>query len=129
MVSIWYKLTVIAAAGLGTMWYLTEAYPPFSAQDTQFDGPGDVARGEQVFNAGDCASCHAAAGQPDRLKLGGGAALASPFGTFRPPNISQDSIDGIRTWTVTDLANLSSAASPQNMNTIIPPFHTRALQA
>lgn len=67
-----------------------------------------------MFDAGDCASCHATPGQPDRLKLGGGIALASPFGTFRPPNISPDPVDGIGAWSATDLANaLIGGVSPE----------------
>lgn len=66
-----------------------------------------------VFAAADCASCHARPGQPDRLKLGGGLALASPYGTFRVPNISPDPVDGIGAWSVADLANaLLSGVSP-----------------
>ena len=58
-----------------------------------------------MFAAGDCASCHASPGQSDRLHLGGGLALASPFGTFRVPNISPDPEDGIGKWRTVDLAN------------------------
>ena len=36
-------------------------------------------RGRRFFAAGDCASCHASPGQTDRLKLGGGLSIASPF--------------------------------------------------
>ncbi len=32
------------------------------------------------------------------MRLGGGAALKSPFGTFYPPNISSDPTDGIGAW-------------------------------
>ncbi|MCA1439501.1 cytochrome c [Ensifer sp. IC4062] len=74
---------------------------------------GSASRGEIIFAAGGCASCHATPGQPDHLKLGGGLALASPFGTFRVPNISPDPIDGIGSWSVADLANaLISGVSP-----------------
>jgi mono/diheme cytochrome c family protein len=57
-----------------------------------------VDNGRTVFNAGGCASCHAVPGQPDRLKLGGGLAIPSPFGTFYAPNISPDPQDGIGRW-------------------------------
>src|SRR5690349_2895999 len=101
-------ITVIAAA-----WWITEPQPLSGADTSQFDRPGDPERGRQVFAAGDCASCHASPGQPDRLLLGGGLALASPFGTFRVPNISPDPADGIGRWSVTDLANaLISGVSP-----------------
>ncbi|MBB2695754.1 UNVERIFIED_ORG: mono/diheme cytochrome c family protein [Rhizobium esperanzae] len=66
-----------------------------------------------VFAAGGCASCHASPGQPDRLKLGGDLALASPYGTFRVPNISPDPQAGIGSWSVADLANaLIAGVSP-----------------
>ncbi|MDO9058194.1 MAG: alkylated DNA repair protein, partial [Bradyrhizobium sp.] len=58
----------------------------------------DPANGLTVFNAGGCSSCHAVPGQPDRLKLGGGLAIPSPFGTFYSPNISPDPVDGIGRW-------------------------------
>ena len=59
----------------------------------------NLANGQIIFNAGGCSSCHAVPGQPDRLKLGGGLALPSPFGTFYVPNISPDPTDGIGRWT------------------------------
>nr|WP_311973956.1 cytochrome c [Bradyrhizobium glycinis] len=72
---------------------------------TLSDAGGDAERGKLVFAAGNCASCHASPGQSDRLHLGGGLALASPYGTFRAPNISTDRNDGIGNWTTRDLAN------------------------
>ena len=36
---------------------------------------------------------------PIALKLGGGLAITSPFGTFYSPNISPDPADGIGRWT------------------------------
>ena len=77
---------------------MTAAYPPFLQNDPRFEAIGDVVREKLVFNAGGSASCHATPGQNDRLKIGGGLALASPFGTFRPPNISPDPVDGIGKW-------------------------------
>lgn len=102
---------VIVAIGA---WLVTAPRPAFSADSTSlFDQAGDAKRGEQVFLAGDCASCHASPGQEDRLRLGGGLALASPYGTFRAPNISSDPKDGIGAWTTKDLANaLLSGVSP-----------------
>jgi hypothetical protein len=64
-----------------------------------------------VFAAGACAS--AQTGQSDRLKLSGGLSLSSPFGTFPTSDISQDKVDGIGLWKVSDLANaLLSGVSP-----------------
>jgi mono/diheme cytochrome c family protein len=108
--------TFLCAGAVGaSAWYITAARPPFLQGDRKFEASGDVTYGQLIFAAGDCASCHATPGQPDRLRLGGGMALASPFGTFRPPNISPDPIDGIGVWTVADLANaMIGGVSPQH---------------
>ena len=56
----------------------------------------NVTRGEYLLRAGGCVSCHTAAGG---LKLAGGRALATPFGTFYSPNITPDPETGIGRWT------------------------------
>lgn len=68
---------------------------------------GDATRGETWFWAGGCASCHAPAKAEgaDRLRLGGGRTLKTPFGDFVVPNISPDPADGIGDWTSADFAN------------------------
>ena len=58
----------------------------------------DLANGETLFNAGGCASCHAAPGDESRTHLSGGKPLVTPFGTFNPPNISPNQKDGIGQW-------------------------------
>jgi mono/diheme cytochrome c family protein len=111
----WLAILVVTAGVAGTAaWVLSAPRPAFSKDsDGTLAQPGDPAKGQLVFAAGDCASCHASPGQPDRLRLGGGLALASPFGTFRVPNISMDPVDGIGTWRTIDLANaLLSGVSP-----------------
>jgi mono/diheme cytochrome c family protein len=55
-----------------------------------------VERGDYLVRAGGCVSCHTAA---DGLKLAGGRALATPFGTFYGPNITPDPETGIGRWT------------------------------
>lgn len=109
-------LLLLAAAflGAGAFWVASAPRPAFSAdQAAALDAAGDAARGKLIFDAGECASCHASPGQKDRNRLGGGLALASPYGTFRVPNISPDKRDGIGGWRVIDLANaLLSGVSP-----------------
>ncbi len=92
-------------AGAAGAWWITAPQPLSSAELDQFERPGDANRGQQIFALGDCASCHASPGQTDRLHLGGGLALASPYGTFRVPNISPDPVDGIGAWKTAELAN------------------------
>src|SRR6476620_4920437 len=84
------------AAALALYGWLT-AVPAGSAPGGSAHAP-DPANGLTVFNAGGCSSCHAVPGQPDRLRLGGGLAIVSPFGTFYAPNISPDPGDGIGRW-------------------------------
>lgn len=87
---------LVCAAALGIYWWLT-ATPILSAV-TEPAYVADVSNGLTTFNAGGCSSCHAVPGQPDRLRLGGGLAIPSPFGTFYAPNISPDPVDGIGRW-------------------------------
>jgi mono/diheme cytochrome c family protein len=105
----------MALLGGVAVWVITAPRPALSRDIVASDQDGDPARGQLVFAAGDCASCHASPGQQDRLRLGGGLALASPHGTFRVPNISMDPVDGIGSWRTVDLANaLLSGVSPAN---------------
>jgi mono/diheme cytochrome c family protein len=90
-------LVLAGAVGCGIYWWLTT--PSMAVSITEAAYTPNLANGEIIFNAGGCSSCHAVPGQPDRLKLGGGLALASPFGTFYVPNISPDQADGIGRWT------------------------------
>jgi mono/diheme cytochrome c family protein len=92
--------TIVA---FGVYWWLTAP-----AATLTVTGPAytpNLANGQTTFNAGGCSSCHAVPGQSDRLKLGGGLALASPFGTFYVPNISPDPADGIGRWSETQFVN------------------------
>src|SRR5216683_1888314 len=88
---------IVGAAAFGVFWWLT-ATPTTLAVAEPFHRP-NLANGLTAFNAGGCSSCHAVPGQPDRLRLGGGLAIPSPFGTFYAPNISPDPVDGIGRWT------------------------------
>jgi mono/diheme cytochrome c family protein len=91
-------VVLAGAAAFGVYGWLT-ATPSAPVVVTEAAFTPDLANGQTTFNAGGCSSCHAVPGQPDRLKLGGGLALASPFGTFYVPNISPDPTDGIGRWT------------------------------
>lgn len=96
---------VLGLIGLALFWGLTR---PGTLPDTAMaEFQGDVTRGEQVFYAGGCASCHSAPESkgPAKLELTGGQKFASPFGTFLAPNISSDVDHGIGAWSPRDLAN------------------------
>ena len=106
-------LSVLIVAGAAGGWWITAPSPLPAAT---FDGlTGDPARGELVFTAAGCASCHVA---PDatgdaQLVLAGGQKFPSDFGTFIAPNISP-APQGIGGWTVADLGNaLMAGVSPE----------------
>lgn len=111
-----WNVALLCLVGLGAtgFWFLTSAVPALPPAAFPALEGGDAARGEVVFNAGGCAACHATPDQEDRLKLGGGLALPSPFGTFYVPNISPDRADGIGAWSAGQLANaMLSGVSPK----------------
>lgn len=105
---------IAAAIGLGAYWLLTEPFLLSGASATAPYRAPNLANGLVVFNAGGCASCHAVPNQTDRLKLGGGLAIPSPFGTFYAPNISPDESDGIGRWTEAEFVTaLKAGVSPR----------------
>lgn len=106
---------VVGGLGLAAFWFLTQPKTIDPAVLAAMPA-GDAARGESLFWAGGCASCHAAAkAEGDaKLLLAGGVELKTPFGTFVAPNISSDKTDGIGSWSPADLANaMLKGVSPQ----------------
>src|SRR5258706_9168295 len=102
---------VAAAVGFATFWWLTT--PAAVPSNLLPAHTPNLANGLTAFNAGGCSSCHAVPGQPDRLRLGGGLAIPSPFGTFYAPNISPDTADGIGRWIDAEfIAALTKGISP-----------------
>jgi mono/diheme cytochrome c family protein len=95
---IFLLLLAAGLAGLAVYGWLTAA----PAQVTLAAYAPNPGNGQTIFNAGGCSSCHAVPNQPDRLRLGGGLAIPSPFGTFYAPNISPDPEDGIGKWNEAD---------------------------
>ncbi|MEM9104451.1 MAG: cytochrome C, partial [Pseudomonadota bacterium] len=108
---------VVAAAAL---WFLS------APTHVAFAEPGepDLARGEEMFWAGGCASCHAAPGaaDDDRLVLTGGLAIKSDFGTFYAPNISSDSTAGIGDWTLQQFVDAMKAGTSPEGTHLYPSF-------
>ncbi|MEH2532849.1 mono/diheme cytochrome c family protein [Bradyrhizobium sp. AZCC 1588] len=93
-------LILAGVAGAGVFWWLT--IPAVVAPASLPPRTPNLANGVATFNAGGCSSCHAVPNQPDRLQLGGGLAMPSPFGTFYVPNISPDPTYGIGRWSEAD---------------------------
>ena len=86
-------------------WVITSAKTPqFSSVENY---QASLKKGEYIFNASGCASCHSSpdSTQAEKLVLTGGRSFPSPFGTFYAPNISMDKVYGIGTWSEKDFAN------------------------
>ena len=99
-----------AAAGL----WLTRAVPVDAGDYAGL--AGDASRGEVVFIAAGCASCHAApeAEGAAKLVLAGGQRFPSDFGTFLAPNISPHPEAGIGDWSLAEFASaVTRGVSPE----------------
>jgi mono/diheme cytochrome c family protein len=107
-------LVIFVVLGAGALWVLARPNPMSEADVAGLTG--DVTRGESVFWAAGCASCHMAPEAKDeaQLMLVGGQRFPSDFGTFIAPNISQHPEAGIGGWSLLDLANaLKRGVSPE----------------
>ena len=114
------KIIVISTTAVILMlafWILTSAkMPKFSSLENY---QASLERGEYVFNASGCASCHSSpdATEAEKLVLTGGRSFPSLFGTFYAPNISMDKINGIGAWSEQDFANaLLYGVSPEGQH-------------
>jgi len=106
-------LVVFALLGLGAFVALTDPRVVSPSPEIGALPAPDLDNGKLLFAAGGCTSCHATPGQDDKLRLGGGLALGSPFGTFHAPNISPHTRDGIGNWGVKDFVDaMASGVSP-----------------
>lgn len=113
----------LCAVGGAAFWFLT-APVRLGHMELAALGAGDSAKGERIFWAGGCASCHAGpkAEGGAKLELAGGVELKTGFGTFVAPNISQDRTDGIGAWSDEDFANaLMKGVSPSGQH-LYPAF-------
>jgi mono/diheme cytochrome c family protein len=107
----------LAVIGAAAGWWVTRPVP---LSDAQVAGvAGDAGRGQAVFHAAGCASCHMA---PDakgeaQMVLAGGQEFATPFGTFVAPNISPDPTHGIGGWTLAQFASaVQRGVSPEGQH-------------
>lgn len=116
----------VAAIGFAVFWWLT--IPATVAASALAPHRPDTGNGQTVFNAGGCSSCHATPAQPDRLRLGGGLPIASPFGTFHVPNISPDPQDGIGNWSEAEFVTAVTKGTSPNGAHYFPAFPYAAYQ-
>lgn len=89
---------------------------PLGAQTASSPSPtadaGELQRGAYIAGAANCTNCHTTrGGRP----FAGGPAVATPFGVFFPPNITQDRIHGIGQWSFDNFKRaLRRGVSPNN---------------
>jgi mono/diheme cytochrome c family protein len=117
----------VAACGvlaLAALWLVTlpqvvpaSALPPYTP---------NLGNGKIMFDIGGCSSCHAVPNDDpdkvDRLRLGGGLALKSPFGTFYVPNISPDPKDGIGAWSEANFVTAVWKGTSEHGRNLFPAF-------
>ena len=114
-------LAILASiVGFGVFWWLT--IPATVAASALPAYQPNLANGLTTFNAGGCSSCHAVPKQDDRLRLGGGLAIPSPFGTFYAPNISPDPNDGIGRWSEADFVTAVMKGTSPSGTHFFPAF-------
>lgn len=119
-------LTVVTCGVLGvvSLWLLTLPGEVPASALPQYTP--NLANGKTMFDIGGCSSCHAVPNDDpdkvDRLRLGGGLALKSPFGTFYVPNISPDPKDGIGAWSEANFVTALWKGTSEHGNNLYPAF-------
>ena len=91
-------LLIAAAAGVGVTVVLALNFrdeSPLVADTAPFT-PQQVARGEYLARAGNCAGCHTERGG---VPYAGGRGIATPFGTVFAPNLTPHPQHGLGGWT------------------------------
>ncbi|WP_221794235.1 molybdopterin cofactor-binding domain-containing protein [Oceanobacter mangrovi] len=91
----------LSAATLGTLAMVSPwraAIPEITQPLTSPYSAATIARGAEVFAAGDCAVCHTAEGG---IRNAGGRPLETPFGTVYSTNLTPDPQTGIGKWSFT----------------------------
>jgi mono/diheme cytochrome c family protein len=115
------KLTILVLLALaGVVLYVASPAPArFSAVDLPEDHAADAARGQVVYNAAGCHTCHAATEAGDQRPIGG-KPFATPIGTFYPPNLTPDPETGLGNWSALDLANALAKGTARNGAHLVP---------
>ncbi len=117
-------LPVLVIAGGAVFWWLTA--PSLLPATVLVERKPDLVNGKTMFNIGGCASCHATpvsdAKPEDRLKLGGGFAMHTPFGTFKVPNISSHPTAGMGNWIEIQFVNAMQRGVGRNGEHLYPAF-------
>ena len=118
-------VVVLLVAGAAAFYLLK----PISGPPRDLTLTGDAERGAYLLRIGGCISCHtdAANGGP---ALAGGAGLATPFGTFVPPNITAHPEAGIGKWSLAQFAEaMSNGMGPEGHLYPVFPYENYTLMS
>lgn len=115
---------LLLMAGAAVFWMLTR--PALLPATLLTQRAANLENGKTMFDVGGCASCHATpVSEPkpeDRLKLGGGLALHTPFGTFKAPNISSHPSAGMGGWSEIEFVNAMQRGVGRGGEHLYPAF-------
>lgn len=107
------RLLHAALVALVPLWAVS--LPAHAADEAQLQ------RGEYLFNAGGCTSCHTDAKANGPL-LAGGRGLKTPFGVFYGPNITPHPTAGIGKWTDADFIRAMHQGRDEDGDYLFPVF-------
>jgi mono/diheme cytochrome c family protein len=118
-------LILLIVAGAGTFYVLTIPQPAVTGPLPPREA--NLANGETMFHIGGCAACHTTPRpgpkrKAEPVRLGGGLALATAFGTFKVPNISPDPEHGIGAWSEEAFINAMLRGIGRNGEHLYPSF-------
>ena len=107
----------------GTLFWVF-APPPAAVNATIPSGGEALARGEYLFTAGGCISCHK--GEERAESPSGGLALRTDFGVFYAPNITPDPVSGTGSWSGADFINAIKHGRAPDGSYYFPAFPYRS---
>ena len=112
---------VLGVAGvLGFMAFAWRpAMAPIETPAPNAFAPELVAKGKVLAEAGNCASCHTAEGQP---RFAGGHVFHTPFGILHSTNITPDPETGIGRWSETAFARAMREGVARDGSHLFPAF-------
>jgi mono/diheme cytochrome c family protein len=102
----WRYLAGLVVLGLAAFWVLTIPRP--IAADQLPKHQADAKRGELLYHASGCHSCHKVGKGitvADAQSPAGGAPFKTPIGTFYPPNLTPDKETGLGNWSDIEFVN------------------------
>ncbi|HEX9464182.1 MAG TPA: cytochrome c [Alphaproteobacteria bacterium] len=114
----WTRTAAVCAAAVLFCAVGLRAAGPAQAQAPAADA---IARGQYIFDAAGCTSCHTDEKNKGQL-LAGGVPLKTPFGTFYGPNITPDPTHGIGGWSEADVIRALRDGKDDDGDHLFPVF-------